>query len=123
MITEAVARSMVEQAGGAYVGIQKACPVDLILFNDPETETTIAVRANIASVSMVKAKLLRSRMAFTEYKIAKPLVSPELSLEVRGIQDQARGLVGIVCTQTNGMEKIMSVLARLEALAQYLETR
>jgi uncharacterized protein with GYD domain len=127
MISEDVARSMVEQAGGAYVGIQRdPGGVDLILFNDPETESTIACKVNIASVGMVRAKLLKSRLMFHNAKLiskTREELPSDLYLEVQTIRDQAQKLLAPLCTDAEGIENLMHVLSRLDVLIHYLKTR
>jgi len=125
MLNEDVVKSMVEQAGGAYVGIQQTTTdnSDLILFNDPETESTISVKANIASVPLIRAKLLRSRMNFIQAKTAKPFLSSGLHLEVQEIREDIRALLPHLCLDARGLEKLMGSLARLDVLIFYLQKR
>ncbi len=150
---EDTARSMVKQAGGVYVGIQKALVPhdDLILFNDPVTETTVAVRISIASVSVIKAKLLRSRMMFNsemkidfmklprkiivndiEIKRSEPqsaeverveLNKLDLHLEVKAIRNQTYLLLAYLRPNSIGLERLHQILARLDVLASYLKKK
>ena len=132
MINEHVVKSMVKQAGGVYVGIQKAlCPKDdLILFNDPITETTIAVKANIASVNVIRAELLRRRMIFNEPVIHGTVTSritcdkTDVHLEVEAIRNQVYLLLAYIRPDSSaGLENLHQVLARLDVLAGYLKTK
>lgn len=126
MISEDVACSMVNQAGGVYVGIQKAIEPhkDLILFNDSITETTIAVQVNIASVSVIKAKLLRRRMLFTDIKGAEiGRIKPDLHLEVQAIRNQTYLLLAYLRPNSVGLENLHQILARLDVLSGYLKPK
>lgn len=125
MINEDVARSMVKQAGGIYIGVQQTPKEesDLILFNDPVTESTVSVKVNIASVSLIRAKMLRSRMNFIQAKTNKQHVPSDLHLEVEEIREDTRALLPHLCLDSLGIEKLMNILARLDVLHQYLKMR
>ena len=124
MLDENVAKSMVTQAGGSYVGIQRVeGGVDLILFNDPITETTVSVKTNIASVPLIRAKMLRSRINFTQTKTIKQHIPSDLHLEVEEIREDAYALLPHIYLDARGIEKLMNILARLDVLIKYLKTR
>ena len=63
-------RAIIRERGGKYVGIQRrawqAGSPDLVLFNDPQTGTTLALAASAAIVTVqhVRAKLTESRSTF-----------------------------------------------------------
>jgi len=58
-------RSTVEQAGAGWVGIQDGKRELLVLFNDPISHNTIALRVEDVSAAAVRAKIQESREQFS----------------------------------------------------------
>lgn len=58
-------KEIVEAGGGVWVGVltRRKRPV-LILFNDPETHSTLALPPDGLTISAVRAKIAKSRNTF-----------------------------------------------------------
>lgn len=90
MISEDVLREIVKKGGGIYKGIQEAVDHrDLVLFNDPETGTTLAVKMRDIGVDAVRTKILFSRSKWHLPKDQNLLPT----LEVKAIKEQLESVV------------------------------
>lgn len=58
------AKQILKKAGLSWVGVQKTPSGDLILFNDPITETTLAIKIESFNEDAVEAKIKSSRTDF-----------------------------------------------------------
>lgn len=58
--SESLARLAVKNGGGQWVGIQEAegMPYDLVLFNHPETFSTLALKTSEITAKRVREKLI-----------------------------------------------------------------
>lgn len=59
--TKSREQELVESAGGEYIGIQWG----MVWFNDPQTNSTLAMKLDELTVESVGKKLEASRRAFT----------------------------------------------------------
>ncbi len=64
-INLAYLRSAVEAAGAGWVGIQEGTRECLVLFNDPATRNTIAIREADVTMAAVLAKIRECRERFS----------------------------------------------------------
>jgi len=62
---EASAKACVEEGGGIWVGIQDCAPyTDLVLFNSPETGSTLALKTTTITPELVASKIKNSNAQF-----------------------------------------------------------
>lgn len=59
-------RSAVEEAGAGWVGLQEGWRECLVLFNDPISHNTIALRMEDVTPAAVRAKIRESQDRFSE---------------------------------------------------------
>lgn len=125
MISTEILQEMVKQAGGVYVGVQETPKdqVDLLLFNDPETGSTISVKLNIATVNLIKAKMLCRRMQFIKDRFPKTAMIPEIHLEVHEIRNKVNKLHKYIRMNPEGLEQLTLISSRLAVLARYLKQK
>jgi hypothetical protein len=57
-------KQIVRQAGGIFVGIQELGPTRLVLFNSPQTNSTLALQAKVVSVATVQNCIAKSNAKF-----------------------------------------------------------
>lgn len=63
-------RALVEAGGGKWLGIQETVePPALVLFNSPNTKTTLAMYEDLVTEDSVRAKLAHSDRAFNAVPI------------------------------------------------------
>lgn len=110
--TENKLRLLIKRAGGRYVGIQQALDRkdDLVLFDDPETKTTLAVKLNDIAIDIVKEKIIKSRAVFKKYSDKSVL------LKIQKINTIAHTLLPHVCADKEGIKKLMLILYYLKTL-------
>ncbi|MGA2299890.1 MAG: hypothetical protein ABSG77_04245 [Candidatus Acidiferrum sp.] len=58
-------RSAVEEAGAGWVGLQEGRRYCLVLFNDPISHNTIAIREDDVTPAAVRAKIQECRERFS----------------------------------------------------------
>jgi hypothetical protein len=65
----ASAKACVEEGGGIWVGIQDCAPyTDLVLFNSPETGSTLALKTTAITPELVASKIKNSNAQFRRTK-------------------------------------------------------
>jgi hypothetical protein len=65
----ASAKACVEEGGGIWVGIQECSPyTDLVLFNSPETGSTLALKTTAITPELVASKIKNSNAQFRRTK-------------------------------------------------------
>jgi hypothetical protein len=65
----ASAKACVEDGGGIWVGIQECSPyTDLVLFNSPETGSTLALKTTAITPELVAFKIKNSNAQFRRTK-------------------------------------------------------
>lgn len=64
--SESLARLAVKDGGGTWVGIQEyeGMPYDFVLFNSPQTGSTLAVKTSDISADSVRRRIEESNEAF-----------------------------------------------------------
>ena len=64
--SESLARLAVKNGGGTWVGIQEyeGMPYDFVLFNSPQTGSTLAVKTSDISADSVRRRIEESNEAF-----------------------------------------------------------
>jgi hypothetical protein len=69
----ASAKTCVEEGGGIWVGIQDCSPdcADLVLFNSPETGSTLAIPTTRITPELVCSRIRQSNATFKAHQRAK----------------------------------------------------
>jgi hypothetical protein len=58
-------KRIVHKAGARYVGIQRCKVKELVLFDDPRTNTTLSIPTGQMSIQKVTQRLTASRFAYS----------------------------------------------------------
>jgi len=128
MISIDCIKEMVKQADASYKGIQKGFKSgdDLVLFNDPVTETTLALPIEGITPNSIRAKLWKRRREFEAHR--KPLISSkDIVKEIGCIKNLIKEILLAKDFAMYASEDILNkqthAYSRLEVLQSYLEKR
>lgn len=69
-------RKIVESVGGEFLGVQKGPETTLILFADPQSRSTLAVREESFSAESLLCRIEESRLQYSDHEQCVPTTKP-----------------------------------------------
>ena len=107
-------KSMVEEAGGVWKGIQEMPKghESRITFNDPETKSTLMLKMSEATPENIKKDIEKTRKAFKEAKVKKEIKEEPLIEEAKKYKSAEEFVESFNITKQNKSHKELSQISK-----------